>query len=169
MQNWVIRNVLTNTLLCELRDRAMDQKEFWKVISLVDQEAIEECDDEEAVEPIVSSLSSKTEEEIDQFQEFLSQALYALDGQKWIKESGESSGSGDGFLYARFYVVAKGYEYYSTVLRNPSFMPKSSDQWAESLLYVAGQAWAELTGNNEEDYDREATVSYESFSNEAQW
>ncbi|PTO66942.1 hypothetical protein CWN99_04765 [Vibrio splendidus] len=148
---------------------AMSQNEFWKLISLINHEALEECDDEEAVEPIVSVLSSKTEEEISEFQESLSQALYAIDGQKWIQESGESSGSGDGFLYARCYVVAKGYDHYSKVLSNPSLMPKSSEQWAESILYVAGQAWAELTGNDEEDYDREATVSYESFSNVALW
>ncbi len=132
----------------------MDINEFWKIIGFIDQGALEECDDEEAVEPIVSELASKSESEIDQFQEHLSQALYAIDGQKWIEESGESSGSGDGFLYARCYAVAKGQEFYSNVLNNPSTMLKSSDQWAESLLYVAGQAWAELTGNDEEDYDR---------------
>jgi len=150
-------------------ESAMEQNEFWKLISLIDQEALEDCDDEEAVAPIVSVLSSKTEEEISLFQEFLSQALYAIDGQKWIEESGESSSSGDGFLYARCFVVAKGYEHYAKVLNNPSLMPKSSDQWAESLLYVAGQAWAELTGNDEEECEREATVSYESFSNVALW
>ena len=147
----------------------MDTEEFWNIINLVDQEALDECDDDEAVEPIVSALASKSEDEIDQFQEHLSQALFAIDGQKWIDEAGESSGSGDGFLYARCYVVAKGQENYSKVLSNPSLMPKISDQWAESLLYVAGQAWAEITGNDEEDYDRESTVSYESFSNKSQW
>ena len=147
----------------------MDINEFWKLIGLIDQEALEECDDEEAVEPIASELASKSESEIDQFQEYLSQTLYAIDGQKWIEEAGDSSDSGDGFLYARCYAVAKGREFYSNVLSNPSLMPISSDQWAESLLYVAGQTWAELTGNDEEDYDRESSVSYESFSNSAQW
>jgi hypothetical protein len=150
-------------------NQRMDVEEFWKLISLIDQDALEECDDEEAVEPVTSALSTKSEEEIGEFQEHLSQALYAIDGQKWIEQAGDSSGSGDGFLYARCYVVAKGKEYYSKVLGSPSVMPKSSDQWAESLLYVAGQAWAEITGNDEEDYDREASVSYESFSNETQW
>jgi hypothetical protein len=147
----------------------MDIEEFWKLISLIDQEALGECDDEEAVEDLVAELSSKTEAEINQFQEHLAQALYAIDGQKWIEQAGDSSGSGDGFLYARCYVVARGKDYYSKVLNNANEMPKSCDQWAESLLYVAGQAWAELTGNDEEDYDRESSVSYESFSNEAQW
>jgi hypothetical protein len=150
-------------------DREMDVIEFWKTISLIDQEALEECDEEEAVEPIVTELSKKSEADIDQFQEHLSQMLYAIDGQQWIEESGDSSGSGDGFLYARCYVLAKGQEYYKRVLENPSAMPKSSDQWAESLLYVAGQAWAAITGKDEEEYDRESSVSFESFSNEAQW
>jgi len=150
-------------------NQPMDEAGFWKVISMIDQDMLEECDDEEAVEPLLSELSKRSEAEIGQFQEHLSQVLYAIDGKKWIEESGDSSGSGDGFLYARCYVVAKGKGYYSKVLSSPSSMPKSSDQWAESLLYVTGQAWAEITGNDEEDYDREATVSYESFSNEAQW
>lgn len=147
----------------------MDEKVFWEIISLIDQESLEECDDEEAVGPVVTALSSKSEKEIDQFQEFLSQALYAIDGQRWIEESGESSGSGDGFLYARCYVVAKGKEHYLEVLNNPNLMPKSSDNWAESLLYVTGQAWAAVTGNEEGEYDRDSTVSYESFSNKSQW
>lgn len=147
----------------------MNVKVFWELISLIDQDALEKYDEEEAVEPLVSELSAKSEQEIDQFHEHLSQMLYAIDGQNWIEESGESSGSGDGFLYARCYVVAKGREYYSITLSNPTSMPKSSNEWAESLLYVAGRAWAEVTGNNAEDYPRESTVSFESFSNKAQW
>jgi len=50
----------------------LDNNEFWNVISLIDQDALDECDDEEAVEPIVAALSLKDEAEIDQFQEFLS-------------------------------------------------------------------------------------------------
>ncbi len=30
-------------------NQKMDVEEFWKVISLIDQEALEECDDEDAV------------------------------------------------------------------------------------------------------------------------
>ena len=150
-------------------NRDMDINEYWKLMSLIDQDALEECDDEEAIQSVVAALASKSPSDIDQFQEYLSQSLYALDGQKWIDEAGDSSDSADGFLYARCYVVAKGREYYATVLNNPSLMPKSADQWAESLLYAAGQAWAEVTGNDEEEYDRESSVSYESFSNKAQW
>jgi len=147
----------------------MDTEEFWKLVSLIDKDALEECDEEEALEPVFEALSSKAVSEVDQFQELLSQVLYAIDGQKWLDESGESSNSGDGFLYARCYVVAMGKDYYIKVLNDPTLMPKSSDQWAESLLYVAGQAWAEITGNDEENYDRDTSVSYESFSNKAQW
>ncbi len=147
----------------------MTNDEFWKLISLVNIEALDEGDEETAVEELAESLSLKNEGEINQFHEILSQNLYKLDGKAWCDESGESSSSADGFLYARCYVVAKGPDYYMEVKNNPSLMPKSSDQWAESLMYVAGQAWAETTGNDEEDYDFEPSVSYETGSNDAQW
>jgi len=147
----------------------MTNDEFWKLISLVDIEALDEGDEETAVEELAESLSFNNEGEINQFHEILSQNLYKLDGEAWCDESGESSSSADGFLYARCYVVAKGPDYYMEVINNPSLMPKSSDQWAESLMYVAGQAWAEATGNDEEDYNFEPSVSYETGSNDAQW
>jgi len=147
----------------------MDTKEFWEIISLVDQRSLDDSDDEQAVQPLIIELSTKSESEVSQFQECLAQVLYAIDGQRWMEQAGDSSDSADGFLYVRCYVVARGKEYYSTVLGDPNLMPKSSDQWAESLLYVAGQAWSEITGNDEDDYDCETTVSYESFSNDAQW
>ena len=147
----------------------MTNDEFWKSISLIDIEALDEGDEETAVEALSESISSNTEEEINQFYEILSQYLYKLDGKVWCDESGESSNSSDGFLYARCYVVAKGQDYYESVLNDPRLMPKSCEQWAESLIYVAGQAWGEVTGNDEEDYEFEPSVSYETGSNDNQW
>ena len=147
----------------------MTNDEFWKSISLIDIEALDEGDEETAVEALSESISSNTEEEINQFYEILSQYLYKLDGKVWCDESGESSNSSDGFLYARCYVVAKGQDYYESVLNDPRLMPKSCEQWAESLIYVAGQAWGEVTGNDEEDYEFEPSVSYETGSNDSQW
>ena len=147
----------------------MTNDEFWKSISLIDIEALDEGDEETAVEALSESISSNTEEEINQFYEILSQYLYKLDGKVWCDESGESSNSSDGFLYARCYVVAKGRDYYESVLNDPRLMPKSCEQWAESLIYVAGQAWGEVTGNDEEDYEFEPSVSYETGSNDNQW
>jgi hypothetical protein len=147
----------------------MDLEGFWKAISFIDDDALEDCDEETAVEPLVAFLSTKSVEDIGIFYEQLAQALFAIDGRDWNEHSGESKDSDDGFLYARCYVVAKGKEYYSNVLDNYSLMPKSSEQWAESLLYAASQAWAEVTGKEEEEFDLSTTVSFESVSNEALW
>ncbi len=147
----------------------MNIDEFWTLISLVDIDSLDEGEEETAVEDLTEKLSNKNENEIGEFEEILSQSLYALDGKKWCNESGESSDSADGFLYARCYVVAKGKDYYQAVLNNPGLMPKSCDEWAEALLFVTACAWAEATGNDEEDFELFASVSYETGSNEAQW
>jgi len=65
--------------------------------------------------------------------------------------------------------VVGGREFYEAVLSNPSLTPKSSDEWAESLLFVAAQAWAEAIGNEEEDFELFASVCSETGSNDAQW
>ena len=75
----------------------------------------------------------------------------------------------DSFLYARAWVVAQGLKAWESVLEDPAQFPKSREQWCESLLYMAGEAWAEVTGNAEDDWDFEASVSYETGSNEEQW
>jgi hypothetical protein len=147
----------------------MNNEEFWQLISLIDIDALNEGDEEVAVEALTEKLSTKNEKEIGEFEELLSQYLYKIDGKKWCDESGESSDSADGFLYARCYVVARGREFYEAVLSNPSLMPKSSDEWAETLLFVAAQAWAEATGNEEENFELFASVSSETGSNDAQW
>ena len=147
----------------------MNDEEFWKLISLIDIDALDEADEETAVEKLTEKLSTKNEKEIGEFEENLSQCLYKIDGKKWCEQSGESSNSADGFLYARCYVVARGREFFEAVLSNPNLMPKSSDEWAESLLYVAAQAWAEATGNDEADFESFASVSSETGSNKAQW
>lgn len=147
----------------------MNNEEFWKLISLIDLGALDEGDEEGAIENLTESLSKKIESDIGGFEEQLAQHLFKLDGKKWCDESGESKDSADGFLYARCYVVAKGQEFYDAILHDPNHMPKSCDEWAESLLYVAAQSWAENTGKDEEEFKLFASVSYETGSNKAQW
>lgn len=48
-------------------------------------------------------------------------------------------------------------------------MPQSLDHWCESLLYVAGEAWARKTGSDAADWNRETSVSFETGSNTAKW
>jgi hypothetical protein len=147
----------------------MSGTDFWKVIGLIDREALEEGDEEAAIAPLGSALAGMTTAEIESFDEHLAQALFAIDGESYADNAGDSGGSGDGFLYARCYVVAQGQEHYNEVARNAAAMPKSLDQWCESLLYVATNAWAEKTGNDPGDWEFQPSVSYETGSNRALW
>jgi len=158
----------TSLLLCTTVS-AMDDSEFWTLISLIDIKKLDEGDEDTALQKLTDVLASKSEAEIGAFEEMLSQKLYNIDGRKWINQAGESSNSDDGFLYARCYVVAKGKKYYQEVLSKPSLMPKSSDQWAESMLYITMKAWTTLTGKNEEQFTLYASVSSETGSNTDQW
>lgn len=147
----------------------MDQTAFWKLIAKIDRSALRDGDEEGAVEPLVEALAECDEADIRAFENHLTQCLYDIDGQTYADQAGESGRSGDGFLYARCYVVAKGKKHYDALKADPSQMPKSLDEWCEPLLYVAQRAWASATGNNEEAWDHAAPVSYETGSNKANW
>jgi hypothetical protein len=147
----------------------MDRSTFWKLISRIDRSALRDGDEEGAVEPLVEALSEQGEQEIRSFEDHLSQVLYDLDGESFANEAGDSGQSGDGFLYARCFVVACGQKNYEAVKTDPAKMSKSIEDWCESLLYVASCAWAQATGNDEEEWDHIAPVSYETGSNQSLW
>ena len=86
-----------------------------------------------------------------------------------VDNAGKSGQSGDGFLYSRCYVVGSGRQQYEATLKDPQQMPKSVGQWFESLLYVSQEAWSVATGNDQQDWDFDTTVSYETGSNKVQW
>lgn len=144
----------------------MDLGTFWELVELIDQIILEEGYGEESVQPLIDALSLLSESDIKDFETQLTDALYELDGQIYMDNSGENSYSGDGFLYCRCYVVAKGRKYYENVLNNPENMPATSDQWCEALLYVAEHAWLEKT-NTEWDFFPEK--SHETGSNTDNW
>jgi hypothetical protein len=147
----------------------MTEEQFWTIIAKVDQDALEQGDEEGAVEPVLSLLLRKKEDDLQDFEEVLSQKLYALDGRAFADAAGEAGESDDTFLYARCYVVARGRAFYEKVLADPQKMPNGEAQSCEALLYIHRYAWSELTGNDESDWEFEATVSFESHSNEALW
>src|SRR5262245_2476082 len=147
----------------------MDQSEFWRLIGKIDQGALRDGDEQGAVNPLVAALAECNEAEIEEFENILAQCLYDLDGQSYADHAGSSGQSGDGFLYSRCFVVAQGKEHYDSVKADSTKMPKSLDQWCESLLYVAQHAWASATGNEAEAWDYHAPVSYETGSNKANW
>jgi hypothetical protein len=147
----------------------MTQDEFWKLIENIDREALAKGDEDSAVAPLQQKLMSLAVTELEAFEEHLSQCLYALDGEVFANESGESGGSDDAFLYARCFVVAQGRKYYDATLKNPKLMPKTLDQWCEALLYPHRAAWAASTGADESEWTFDASVSYETGSNGNLW
>lgn len=147
----------------------MTRDEFWRHLSHIDKTALATGDEETAVAPLERSLEPLEEKELESFEEHLSQCLYALDGQIFAENAGESGDSDDGFLYARCHVVAQGRAHFEATLQNPGLMPKTCEQWCEALLYPHRRAWAKLTGQDESEWAFEASVSYESGSNPNLW
>ncbi len=144
----------------------MTRDEFWQLMTLVDQAALEEGDEEGALAALIARLSSLPEQEIFAFEENMAQSLYALDTRR---HAVQSDGSDEGFLACRCYVVARGKAYFEGVLAESGKMPKADDAGCESLLYVASGAWALATGNNEDDWAFNASVNFETGSNASQW
>jgi hypothetical protein len=147
----------------------MYEIEFWNLISFIDIAALDEGDEDTAVEPLQEALEGKSERELFEFEEQLSLHLYAIDGEIYAKNAGESGGSDDGFLYARCYVVAKGRKFFENVKSDPTSMPKSIEQWCESLLYPHREAWAKLMKSDASEWPFFASVSYETASNPELW
>lgn len=129
----------------------MTRDEFWHHIESIDKEALLVGDEDTAIAPLEEQLSSLPITELEAFEEHLSQCLYALDGEVFANECGESGDSDDAFLYARCFVVAQGKEHYEATQANPQLMPKTLDGWCEALLYPQRNAWARLTGKDESE------------------
>lgn len=147
----------------------MTDSEFWNLVARVNLRALDCGDGEAAVLPVRAGLLGKTEAELADFEEALTQKLFAINGEAYAKNAGESGGSDDAFLYARLYVVAKGREFYEAVRSHPERMPKSIREWCEPLLYVHKYAWEALTGRSASQWPFSPTVSYESGSNPNLW
>jgi hypothetical protein len=148
---------------------SMNETEFWKLISFVNVVVLDEGDEDAAVKPLQQELMRKSESELFEFEEQLSQQLFAIDGEIFAKNAGESGGSDDGFLYARCYVIAKGKEFYEAVKTDPTKMPQSIHQWCEALLYSHREVWAKLMKSDPSEWPFSASVSYETASNPDLW
>ena len=128
-------------------------------------------DDKKVLEKAIKYLSTKSDEDINTFEDILSELLYDLDGEAYAKNIGEDAYineetyfSSDLFLYASCAVVANGKDFYYEVLKNPNSMPV--DMEFEALLYVAGEAFKMKT---DEEYDYSPKFDYETYSNEKKW
>ena len=147
----------------------MHESEFWRLIELIDSEALDGGNENAAIHPLHQALLEKSEEELFAFEEALALRLHAIDGEIFAENAGDSGDSDDGFLYARCYVIAKGREFFEAVEGDPTRMPKSIDLWCESLLYPHREAWAHLTGRDASEWPFWSSVSYETGSNSNLW
>ncbi len=146
----------------------MTEIEFWQSIDFIDIETLRSGDDIAALDPLIAELARMPVEEIESFEDHLAQALYGLDGRRYMAEAGLSESS-DTFLYARCFVVALGQRHYERVLADPKLMPKTLEEWCEPLLFVAAAAWSKATGNDENEWEHDGPVSYETGSNSDGW
>ena len=58
---------------------------------------------------------------------------------------------------------------FEATLKNPKLMPKTLDQWCEALLHPQRRVWASLTEADQSEWTFQASVSYETGSNENLW
>ena len=148
---------------------AMSDSVFWRIINLFNWKKL--GDDDEVLKPAVNALAEMSIESIERFADLLAEKLFALDTEAHARNIGESSYVGDTqffsvdeFLYARCVVVANGEAPYNKVLADPAAMPKDCE--FECILYLAGTAYTHKTGK---EFEHDAPVSYETFSNRAGW
>lgn len=149
--------------------RYMNIDEFWASIAHIDTRSLRSGDEDGAIAPLISSLSKLPESELQSFGEHLAKTLYDIDGRVYADQSGESSDSDDAFLYARLFVVACGRNHYDAVRADPTLMPKTLDEWCESLHSVHWYAWANQTGAEPSDWPHLTEYCYETGSNDTLW
>jgi predicted DNA-binding WGR domain protein len=143
----------------------MNDETFWRIISLFNWK--KEGDDDAVLKPALKALCSMNAENIIEFEEILSEKLFALDTRAIAKvcyKGEDEYFSGDDFLYSRCVVVANGKNFYESVLADPKNMPTELE--FESLLALAENAFEKKTG---QVFDHVTKYSYETCSNEKGW
>jgi hypothetical protein len=145
------------------------ETDFWNYINKLNWD--ETGDDDAVIEPAIKALSKLDVQEIYDFEEILSQKLFALDTINHAKEIGEDAYkneseyfSKDAFLYARCVIVANGKDCFEHMLSNPKDFPK--DMEFEALLSISQEAYELKT---DQEWEFVAKTDYETFSNKAGW
>jgi len=150
------------------KSTALLEKEFWKIIALLDWKKRKA---KTIIAAALAHLSQLSEAKIKAFDDILSEKLYQLDGQQYAENTGQNGYQGedkpfsvDGFLYARCMAVAKGKATFEAILANPEKMVK--DDGFESLLNLASQAYQKKTGKS---YEHLPAFIYETYANTKGW
>src|SRR5688500_17473192 len=148
----------------------MNEDIFWEIISVFNWKKT--GDDDAVLRPALKRLVSMTVDDIQLFAEILAEKLHRLDGIEYASNIGKQSYQDDDkffsvdyFLYVRCCVVANGKDYYYSVLKNPTDMPKELD--FEPLLYLADEAYNKKMKTEDEILETE--LSFETFSNKDGW
>jgi Protein of unknown function (DUF4240) len=147
----------------------LSEKDFWAVIEQFNWSDSE--NDEMVMAQAVRLLADKPVRHIYEFQDMLSEKLYALDTLNHAENTGNNAWQGkdsdfstDEFLYARCCVVANGQDFYDKVLQQADLMPK--DLSFESLLTLAHKAYKLKTGKQ---FRYVPTHNIETFANKKGW
>lgn len=140
---------------------------FWKTMELCDWN--KEGNDRLVLMPIIDFLSSQEDKKIFEFDDLMTELLYALDTKKLAKQCQKIDGcmSDDSFLYSRCVALINGADYYERVKAG-----KCKEIWKmefESLLYVPSSAWAKKHNKDASEYPHAPSVSYETGSNIDGW
>jgi len=129
-------------------------------------------DDDAVLKPALKRLVSMTIDDIKLFAEIVTEKLFNLDGLLYASNIGSYSYKGkneffstDYFLYVRCCVVANGKDYYESVIKDPTQMPKEMD--FEALLYLADEAYNKKMKTEGEFI--ETKLSFETYSNIEKW
>jgi predicted DNA-binding WGR domain protein len=145
----------------------MDEPLFWEILSLLNWKKA--GNDDAVLLPAEKRLATLSLEDIFAFEDILAEKLYQLDGEKYAVAcypgQHPSSISADAFLYDRCSVLCNGPAFYEKVVQDPTKWPVGLE--FESLLYLAGKAYARKTG--QDDFPHTTRVSYETGSNTAGW
>ena len=126
----------------------MSEQACWTVIERARQENTEP---EEIVEEVLAILRKSSPEQIEAFEQGLSALMvrsytWALWGAAYLINGGCSD---DGFDYFRGWLLTQGREVYEAALANPDSLAAVTDEddlECEEMLYVAGHAYEEVTG-----------------------
>lgn len=140
---------------------------FWTTMERCDWE--EEGDDDLVLKPVIKYLSQQEDNVIFQFDDLMSELLYALDDQNLADKCQDRDPRmcDDSFLYCRCVALINGPDYYEAVKEG-----RENSLWDlefESLIYVPQKAWALKHQSFIDEYPHYPPCCIETGSNPDGW